>query len=293
MQVNLPLWLHYLETHIGFVLPKTSHQWLVNAIRQTAEAHNMTVSALFVAVRTDEVLRQALIDAITIAESRFFRDESAIAFIGELYQQHLASNVHRPFSVVSLGCSTGQELWSIGMTCEKIFLQTRQSKIQAGTDRNYHLIGLDINQKNLNLAKQAHYDNRLLSEIDKQFYDMLEDVPSDLGVQWQPKPAIRENADFALCNMFDPYDLTNILAELNVKPTVVMCQNVLIYFRRFDQRDILARIATVLADEGYLILGAAEGLFWQDERMAKVIHPSVNAWQKQGDSLIDGLQSIT
>lgn len=289
MQVNLPLWLDYLETHIGFVLPKTSHQWLVNAIRQTAETHDMTVGALFVAIRADEALKQALIDTITITESRFFRDEPAIEWIGELYQQHLTKNALQPFSVVSLGCSTGQELWSIGMVCEKIFLQ--HHKVPLSTARSYRLLGLDINQKNLSIARQAHYANRLLGEIDEKFYDVLEDVPTELGVQWQPKQAIQNNADFASCNLFDQNDLNDVLTAMNMKPAVVICQNVLIYFRRFDQRDILGRTAAVIADGGYLILGAAEGLFWQDARMTKVLHTSVNAWQKHGGSSLD-IQSV-
>lgn len=289
VQVDLPKWLSYIEKHIGVVLPKTSHQWLVHPIRQIAQTYDMTVDDLFVAMRTNDVIKQALIDEITIAESRFFRDESAIAFIGELYQAYLTKNMHRPFVVVSLGCSTGQELWSIGMTCETIFLQqvNQRSLSNVNLDnhpRNYRLIGLDINQKNLAIAKRAQYHNDLLQEIDARFYATLEDVPSELGMQWRPKQVWQANAEFAVCNLFHPDDLNDVLMRMNIQPHVVICQNVLIYFRRFDQRDMLSRMANILADEGYLILGAAEGLFWQDMRMKKMDHATVNAWQKHDDA---------
>ncbi|HAR75733.1 MAG TPA: chemotaxis protein CheR, partial [Psychrobacter sp.] len=58
------------------------------------------------------------------------------------------------------------------------------------------------------------------------------------------------------------------------------CQNVLLYFRKFDQRDILARLSNQCALGGYIILAPGEALFWRPSNMRRIAHPQINAWQK-------------
>ena len=60
---------------------------------------------------------------------------------------------------------------------------------------------------------------------------------------------------------------------------VLICQNMLIYFRKFDQRDILANFLALLKARGYLVLGSGEGLFWRTQDAVRVAGAS-NLWQK-------------
>ena len=54
----------------------------------------------------------------------------------------------------------------------------------------------------------------------------------------------------------------------------------LLYFRKFDQRDILARLSEQCTLEGYIILAPGEALFWRPSNMRRIAHPQVNVWQK-------------
>lgn len=64
------------------------------------------------------------------------------------------------------------------------------------------------------------------------------------------------------------------------KHQIIICQNVLIYFRKFDQRDILAYFVRSLAVGGYLLFAPNEAMFWQHPNMRRVDDGQVNAWQK-------------
>lgn len=61
---------------------------------------------------------------------------------------------------------------------------------------------------------------------------------------------------------------------------MIICQNVLLYFRKFDQRDILTRLAAQCALGGYIVLAPGEALFWRPSNMRRIAHPQINAWQK-------------
>ena len=64
------------------------------------------------------------------------------------------------------------------------------------------------------------------------------------------------------------------------KQQVIICQNVLIYFRKFDQRDILAYFVQNLDIGGYVLLAPNEAMFWQHPNMRRVDNGHINAWQK-------------
>ena len=56
------------------------------------------------------------------------------------------------------------------------------------------------------------------------------------------------------------YKKLNLLDDLRVlgRQDVVYCRNVLIYFDLETKKRVLEQVATLLPDDGYLILGAAE-----------------------------------
>lgn len=286
LQPSLPLWLMYIESEIGFILPKAQHQWLINAIFAVADKLNLTTSGLYQRVQYDDVAYQMLIDNVVIAETRFFRDKNSLTYIGELYEEHLNKQTTETFSVLSVGCSTGQEVWSIAMVLDSK-KQFHQKLINNTKNLSqYQLFGVDVSQTSVMCAKTADYPARVKQEVPVVYQHYLTPImlTEELGVQtvgWHIHEKLHEQTTFACCNVFDKHALLRLFEQSNVnKPKVIICQNMLIYFRRFDQRDILSRLVAWLDEGGYLILGAGDGLFWQHEQMQRVMHPMVNVWQK-------------
>ncbi len=325
--MNVQQWQRYIEEKIGFVLPKAQLQWLVNAIEQTASAHNLSLAQLWLNIKVDDKLRQQLLDAVLIPESRFFRHMPSIQFISELAVQGqqpasppnsaikaLSEDKYQPdvapFRIWSVGCATGQEVWSLAMSLT-------EQKIA-----HYHIVGTDVSQQALTKARLGRYTQRECQTIAPIYQKFM---PPVSGTE-HPKPSVPSADTDHITSAMDSVALRRTTSELMIShnqshlshklrvstlqpqrqvapklrrqvrfiwhniftkdmPTlplqnVIICQNMLIYFRQFDQRDILTRLAAQCELGGYIVLAPGEALFWRPSNMRRIAHPQVNAWQK-------------
>lgn len=266
-------WVEYIENNVGFVLPNTQHGWLINAVDKVASELGMSVQELYNNLHHQDV-RQKVIDAVLIPETRFFRNPAVMDFVANCYEKHLHKDDDTPFLVASIGCSTGQEVWSLAMVLEykRRAYATFYNKVPAP----YELIGVDASTTSLALAKQAVYPERVQREIPKthhhnwQKHDKL----------WQVNQKLKDTAQFIHCNVFSPDDFWEKLGQYAGKLSLVLSQNMLIYFRRYDQMDILDRLSELIKAQGYLVLGAGEGWFWHSQAMTPLGNSQVHAWHK-------------
>ena len=281
-------WRRYIEQQIGFVLPDIQLQWLINAIDYTASSYGLTAQKLWYQLPNNDEIRQKLLDKVLIHESRFFRHKPSIDFVTQcaLQHQHLAntdrtnnSDACELFRIWSVGCARGQETWSLAMS------------LAAEQLTNYAILGTDVSQQAIVEARLAQYELRqqsLIPQRCQQFVQPLQaehlmagdiqDSPAvketSTQVHWQVAPILQQYVDFALHNIFEKKPPTTHIQH------VIICQNVLLYFRKFDQRDILARLSEQCALGGYIILAPGEALFWRPSNMRRIAHPQVNVWQK-------------
>lgn len=280
---NATHWRQFIEKEVGFVLPDAQLQWLLNAVENTANTYKLSLEQLWLTVQTHKKVRQRLIDTVLIPESRFFRHPPSIQFVTKQamrthsqYKQrftYLDEKNNQPFRIWSVGCSAGQEVWSLAMS------------LAAQHVDNYSILGTDVSQKALVRARTGQYEYRqrhLIPQSCQQFIQPL-GVTADIfdsssamksESSWQVDSRLQKYVSFLWHNLFTEDSPTSHLYE------VIICQNVLIYFREFDQRDILARLAAQCAVGGHIILSPGEGLGWRPHNMRHLNHPQVNAWQK-------------
>ena len=304
-------WQRYIEQEIGFVLPDVQLQWLINAIDHTAMSRGLTAKKLWYQLPKNDELRQQLLDKVLIHESRFFRHKPSIDFVTECALQHqhqrlqmTATAVERPdsvekahhfehandanchndglFRIWSVGCASGQETWSIAMSLASKLL----------TD--FAILGTDVSEQALKKATLAQYGKRQQSLIPQSCQPFIYPLPANktndesatfettnvepstttTKQHWQVAPHLQQYVSFALHNIIEQQPPTAHLQQ------VIICQNMLLYFRKFDQRDILARLSEQCAVGGYIILAPGEALFWRPANMRRIAHPQVNVWQK-------------
>lgn len=280
--MNLLSWQQYIEQVCGFVLPEVQNNWLTHAIATTAQNQNMSADELYHALTNEQVkksgqlptLTQLLLNNLLIAESRFFRHEPSLAFIGKCYEKAMNAKPPRsePFSVWSVGCSTGQEVYSVAMTLRLSFKQMPEPL-------PFKVYGSDLSVRSLDVAKQGKYKGRQMNEIPARYRPQIQILNDDSGTfkhqkTWQIHPKTAEHTQFFWHNIFarEAVDLP--------KQDVIICQNVLIYFRKFDQQNILAYFVQNLAVGGYLLFAPNEAMFWQHPQMKRVDDGQINAWQK-------------
>ena len=295
--INTPMWQRYIESKIGFVLPNSQTKWLNNAIVTTAEDSQLSVAELWSAVQADARLRQQLLDRVLIAESRFFRHLPSLNYIAALATEHqqavdqervvadkLTEQADLPaskaslFKIWSVGCARGQEVWSLAM-------------LLASKDiTQYHILGTDVNYEAIQAAQLGRYSSRDIIPIPSKYSQYIQYcesaiTPASLAPAlaypsansrrgWQVCDSLCKNVTFRHHNIFTGKVATK------AKLKVIICQNMLIYFRQFDQRDILARLVEYCEVGGHIILAPGEALFWQHPKMQRILHPEVNVWQK-------------
>jgi chemotaxis protein methyltransferase CheR len=74
---------------------------------------------------------------------------------------------------------------------------------------------------------------------------------TQVGESWQIAPELRAMVKFQQINLLSNFSNLGVF-------DLIFCRNVLIYFDRQTKIDVLERLSRVTAQDGYLVLGAAE-----------------------------------
>lgn len=181
--------------------------------------------------------------AVTIQESYFFRDKVPFRFFADSILPRLMArrDSTRRIRIWCAGAATGQEPYSLAME-----LAEREREL-AGW--NVEIVATDFVDEALRKARMGVYSQ---FEVQRGLpVSLLVKYFQKVGKGWEISPRIRARVSFS------SHNLLNDCRELGTFD-VIFCRNVLIYFDDAIKRAILARLASQLASDGYLVLGAAE-----------------------------------
>jgi len=200
---------------------------------------------------SNKAIENKIIDAISTNETLFFRD---IRPFEVLQHKILPDLIDRrterssgllpiPIRIWSAACSTGQEVYSIAMVLKELLLDLKKYNVK--------LLGTDISDSAIGQASYGTYNKfeieRGLSKEKLQKYF----IPN--GGNWKINDEIRAMVSFAKQNILKP------LAGLG-KLDIIFCRNVGIYFNLENRKKLFENIASILAPDGYLIIGSTESL---------------------------------
>ncbi|MBI3091367.1 MAG: methyltransferase domain-containing protein [Candidatus Tectomicrobia bacterium] len=190
-----------------------------------------------------------LLDAISTNLTSFFREPGHFSFLAERALPELLGSrqPHQPRDVRawSAGCSTGEEAYSLAITLSEYARQVPSLRIK--------VLGTDISSRVLTLARRGVYPKERLGGAS-------EDILSryfQRGVGRQ-SGYLRVKSELAGLVTFARH---NVLQEVPFRALdLIFCRNVLIYFARQDQHEVVERFCRVLAPKGYLFVGHSESL---------------------------------
>lgn len=195
-------------------------------------------------------LKATIVDAITINETYFFRDKTPFDLLKnkiipdliDLKSKHY-SNRQIPIRIWSAACSTGQEVFSIGMTLSELFPQKDRFDIR--------ILGTDISSEAVARASYGKY-NQFEVERGLNSY-FLSKYFQKVANGWRIKDEIRSMANF------QKMDLNRAFTGMGTFD-VVFCRNVAIYFPPAGKLKLFQNIAKILNPGGCLIVGGSESL---------------------------------
>jgi chemotaxis protein methyltransferase CheR len=184
-----------------------------------------------------EVVR--LLETVTVGHTWFFRDrEQTEAILSEL--RSLGPS-RLPAQVWVAGCSTGEDAYTVALLARA-----------AGVP--VEVLGTDINPFVLDRARAARYAEWSTRQVPAQYGQFFASA-GELGPA-EVHPDVRRSVRFERHNLVD-----RPLAPGGGKGwDVILCRNVLIYFRREVADRAIAGLCGALRPGGWLFLGAAEVL---------------------------------
>lgn len=249
------LWRSLIESRIGMVLPVRQHRLFEQRIVKNMVQYQLDAESYYQLVCRNKLEWQRLAESLVVHETSFFRHQPSFDLV-EDYLMHAKQRV----KVWSVGCSTGEEAWSLAMLAERFAMY------------GYEVLATDISQQVLVTAKEGLYLARKAEHIPAR---LLPDNGKLVGqLYWQVADNLKSHV------FFRQFNLMNVVSVPFRKLSIIFCQNVLIYFKKFDRRDILNALVKCLDVGGILVLGPGEVLEWQHHQLKKIEWSGTLAYEK-------------
>ncbi len=190
-----------------------------------------------------------LLDALTINVTEFFRDghvfdELERKVLPELIKRKKESGSKR-VSIWSCPCSSGEEPYSVLMLLAE-FLGSRLA------DYRVKVIATDIDQQSLISASQGVFEASQFKNVSPERMRVIENYFYKIGHKYW----IRED--------WPPYidfKYHDVIADIPFEHVdLILCRNLLMYFDRSLQEQVIMRFWNALNPAGFLVLGLVESL---------------------------------
>jgi len=182
---------------------------------------------------------QALMDAITVTYTWFFRDSPQLSAIMQLLRNTPAHG--GPLQVWVAGCATGEDAYSIAIASEEL-------------GRPVEVLGTDVNSRALDRARSGRYSGFSLRELPARFKRHFKRIATD---EFLLEPSVRKAVRFETRNLVGPPALPTTGGGWDL----ILCRNVLIYFVREQAHTVFETLARSLRPAGHLMVGSSEIVF--------------------------------
>ena len=216
--------------------------------------------------RADELSR--MVSHLTNNETYFFREVPQLNVFGEhalkgLKERKIRTEDKR-LRVVSVGCSTGEEAYTLAM------ILYDSGQFFWGWD--VQVVGVDVDHVALEKARRAAYHQNSVrsmspAHVDKHFVRLAGSL--------QVKEPIRRLVTLRAGNLLEPQSFEGLFPV-----DVLFCRNVLIYFSDATTLRAVKLFHDLLAPGGYLFLGHAESLSRLTDLFTPIRFQGAMAYQK-------------
>lgn len=186
-------------------------------------------------VRSDDDALHGLVDALTVGETYFFRDEAQGRLLQSLLTEAAEERPSRAVEVWSAGCASGEEAYSIAMLAGEVDLLAR-----------VRIVGTDVSRRALAVAEGATFGRRSLRAVsDARRRRWFEHG----GGTHRVVPDVRTRVRFRRANLLDGAEGVF---------DIVVCRNVLIYLSPAAVHRAAALLRDALRPGGWLVTGASD-----------------------------------
>jgi chemotaxis protein methyltransferase CheR len=184
-------------------------------------------------------------NVVTTNKTDFFREPAHFEFIKNIdWNAYFAGETKgKTLKAWSAGCSSGEEPYTLAMILSEM------------ARFDYQILATDLSHDILQKAVAAIYASEKTQPIPlhyKQKYFLKHKDPQKPILRIAPE--IRKKVNFQHLNFMDAH------FEVPSKMDLIFCRNVLIYFDRKTQEQVIRKLCMHLKEGGFLFIGHSESL---------------------------------
>lgn len=176
-------------------------------------------------------------DKVTINVSEFFRNPERWEVLKNDIVPVLQKNNPKKLRIWSAACSTGQEPYSLSMLFSSLNI-------------DHEVLATDLDKKVLNKAREGVYESKEITGIPSVHHRNLKVESGHFSIL----PNIKRNITFKEHNLLT----SNYPKDFDL----IVCRNVMIYFKEEIKAEIYQSFNNSLRDEGVLFVGSTEQIFF-------------------------------
>jgi chemotaxis protein methyltransferase CheR len=200
-----------------------------------------------------------MIDVLTTNKTSFFRECAHFDYLRDAILPRLRAS-KRTIRIWSAGCSSGEEPYTIAMVLRQ--------EIPACEHIDARILATDLSSRMLAKAREAVYEQECLgsmpgSMVQKYFICIRTQPPRAYRVNEEVRGLVR----LAQLNLMDRWPMKGPF-------DVIFCRNVMIYFDKPTQQELVRRYWELLEFGGHLFVGHSESLTGSAHRF-RYIQPAV------------------
>lgn len=194
-------------------------------------------------------------NSLHISFSRFFRDPVTFAFLEQSILPEIAANKRNgsEIRIWSAGCADGQEAYSLAILLSDLS-ETCGKKIR------FRIFATDICQEALSTGINGKYDENMILDVKTNH---LNKYFIRQGKDYIIIPEVRQHLTFSIHDLMDQ-STANLPESIYGDFDMVICGNVLIYYKAEVRLAIIRKLLQAVKPGGYLVTGEAEKALIQD-----------------------------
>ncbi len=231
----------------GMYFPLSRKNYIEQKVLKRSEILNYKNFSDYLTILKKELLRTEIINLfneITVNETFFFRDQPQLEALEMHIIPSLAAWGRKSIKILSAGCSSGEEPYTLAMILREKFPQL-----------SFTICGIDISDQVIAKAGCAEYTPYAVRHVPPAYLKKYF-IPLDNG-------NLKFRDEYKTGISFKKMNLMELGASPGIKANrfdVVFCRYVLIYFDRDSKQRVIDTFHEKIAENGYLILGNSESL---------------------------------
>lgn len=245
----------YMEKYTGIKMPISKQAMIQARLSNRLKALGFNSYSQYIEYafspnsnKTNELTM--MVDLLTTNLTLFFRELPHFNFLNEKVLPDLNNRQIKDLSVWSAGCSSGEEPYSLAISINE-FIRTNPNSFNS-----FSILATDLSTKVLNQAIKGIYSyssiDKISYDLKKQYFLKSKDPKKEIV---KIKKEIQSKVIFEQLNfMSSNYNKKNAM-------DIIFCRNVLIYFDKQTQYEVIKKLVDCLKPGGYLFLGHSETIF--------------------------------